>query len=197
MCEENLENKLNETVKHVTTPLTESAIKELHAGDRVLLSGVIYTARDKAHQRLTDTLAEGKALPIDLENQLIYYVGPAPAKPGQPIGSCGPTTSSRMDRYAPILMRETGLKGMLGKGPRSKEVVETMKSQKAVYFAAIGGTGVLISHAVKKAEVVAYEDLGTCAIRRLEVENLPCIVAIDADGNNLYEIGIETYRQDN
>ena len=183
-------------IKRLTTPLTEDAIKNLHAGDSVLLSGVIYTARDKAHKRLCDTLAAGTPLPVDLQNQLIYYVGPAPAKPGQPIGSCGPTTSSRMDSYAPILMREAGLKGMLGKGPRSKEVVDAMKEQTAVYLAAIGGTGVSISHAVKKAEVVAYEDLATCAIRRLEVEELPCIVAIDCQGNNLYEIGVETYKRD-
>lgn len=182
-------------IKKLTTPLTEEAIKGLNAGDSVLLSGVIYTARDKAHKRLCDALQAGEPLPVDLENQLIYYVGPAPAKPGQAIGSCGPTTSSRMDSYAPTLMREAGLKGMLGKGPRSKDVVETMKEQTAVYLAAIGGTGVSISHAVKKAEVVAYEDLGTCAIRRLEVEDLPCIVAIDADGNNLYEIGVEIYRR--
>ena len=134
-------------------------------------------------------------MPVALENQLIYYVGPAPAKPGQPIGSCGPTTSSRMDSYAPILMREAGLRGMLGKGPRSKEVVDTMKETTSVYLAAIGGTGVSISHSVKKAEVIAYEDLGTCAIRRLEVEDLPCIVAIDCQGNNLYEIGVKTYEK--
>ena len=183
-------------IKRLNTPLTDEAIGALKAGDSVLLSGVIYTARDKAHKRLTDTLAEGKPLPVDLQNQLIYYVGPAPAKPGQPIGSCGPTTSSRMDSYAPILIREAGLKGMLGKGPRSREVIDAMKQQTAVYLAAIGGTGVSISHAVKKAEVVAYEDLGTCAIRRLEVEDLPCIVAIDCYGTNLYEIGVETYRND-
>lgn len=184
------------TVKRVTTPLTEEAIAALQAGDSVLLSGVIYTARDKAHKLLTETLAAGKELPVDLCNQLIYYVGPAPAKPGQPIGSCGPTTSSRMDSYAPILIRQAGLKGMLGKGPRSQEVIAAMKENKAVYLAAIGGTGVAISHAVKKAEVIAYEELGTCAIRRLEVEDLPCIVAIDCEGNNLYEQGIAQYRRD-
>lgn len=193
MCEQ--KEEWNDELKRVSLPLTEDIIKGLHAGDRVLLSGVLYTARDKAHKRLTEALAEGKPLPVDLNNQLIYYVGPAPAKPGQPIGSCGPTTSSRMDSYASILMRESGLKGMLGKGPRSQEVIETMKEQTAVYFAAIGGTGVSISHAVKKAEVIAYADLGTCAIRRLEVEDLPCIVAIDTYGNNLYEIGIETYKK--
>lgn len=184
------------TVKRVTTPLTEEAIAALQAGDSVLLSGVIYTARDKAHKLLTETLAAGKELPVDLRDQLIYYVGPAPAKPGQPIGSCGPTTSSRMDSYAPMLIRQAGLKGMLGKGPRSQEVIVAMKEHKAVYLAAIGGTGVAISHAVKKAEVIAYEDLGTCAIRRLEVEDLPCIVAIDCEGNNLYEQGIAQYRRD-
>lgn len=183
-------------IKKLTTPLTDEAIRGLKAGDSVMLSGVIYTARDKAHKRLTETLAAGKELPVDLKDQLIYYVGPAPAKPGQPIGSCGPTTSSRMDSYAPVLIREAGLKGMLGKGPRSKEVVDAMKEQTAVYLAAIGGTGVAISHSVKKAEVIAYEDLGTCAIRRLEVENLPCIVAIDCEGGNLYEQGVAQYKQD-
>lgn len=181
-------------IKRLQTPFTKEAIENLKAGDSVMLSGVIYTARDKAHKRLTETLAAGEALPVDFENQLIYYVGPAPAKPGQPIGSCGPTTSSRMDGYTPILLRQAGLKGMLGKGPRSKDVVEAMKEQKAVYLAAIGGTGVAISHAVKKAEVVAYEELGTCAIRRLEVQDLPCIVAIDCEGNNLYEQGIAQYK---
>ncbi len=183
-------------IKKLTTPLTEEAIKGLKAGDSVALSGVIYTARDKAHKRLVETLAEGKELPVELQNQLIYYVGPAPAKPGQPIGSCGPTTSSRMDSYAPVLMRQAGLKGMLGKGPRNQSVVDAMKECTAVYLAAIGGTGVSISHAVKKAEVIAYEELGTEAIRRLEVEDLPCIVAIDWEGNNLYQSGIEQYRED-
>lgn len=182
--------------KKLTTPLTEDALKDLKAGDRVSLSGVIYTARDKAHKRLVETLENGGTLPISLQNQLIYYAGPAPAKPGQPIGSCGPTTSSRMDSYAPILMRQVGLKGMLGKGPRNQEVVDAMVEYHAVYLAAIGGTGVLISNAVKKAEVVAYDDLGTEAIRRLEVEDLPCIVAIDGDGGNLYETGIALFRKD-
>ena len=189
-------NENENTIKRITTPLTKECIQSLKAGDSVMLSGISYTARDKAHKRLTDALAAGEPLPVDFNDQLIYYVGPAPAKPGQPIGSCGPTTSSRMDSYAPTLMREAGLKGMLGKGPRSKEVVDAMKEQVAVYLAAIGGTGVAISHAVKKAEIVAYEDLGTCAIRRLEVEDLPCIVAIDCEGNNLYEMGVETYKRD-
>ena len=183
-------------VKKLTTPLTEEAIKNLKAGDSVALSGVIYTARDKGHKRMVETMAAGGELPVDLHNQLIYYVGPAPAKPGQPIGSCGPTTSGRMDSYAPVLMREVGLKGMLGKGPRNQGVIDAMVECGAVYLAAIGGTGVSISHSVKKAEVIAYDDLGTEAIRRLEVEDLPCIVAIDSEGNNLYELGIKTYRQD-
>ena len=183
-------------IKKLTTPLTEEAIKGLKAGDSVALSGVIYTARDKAHKRMVETLAAGEKLPVDLQNQLLYYVGPAPAKPGQPIGSCGPTTSSRMDSYAPVLMREAGLKGMLGKGPRNQGVIDAMKECNAVYLAAIGGAGVAISHSVKKAEVIAYDELGTEAIRRLEVEDLPCIVAIDCEGNSLYQLGIEQYRQD-
>ena len=183
-------------IKKLTTPLTEEAIKGLKAGDSVALSGVIYTARDKAHKRMVETLAAGEKLPVDLQNQLLYYVGPAPAKPGQPIGSCGPTTSSRMDSYAPVLMREAGLKGMLGKGPRNQGVIDAMKECNAVYLAAIGGAGVAISHSVKKAEVIAYDELGTEAIRRLEVEDLPCIVAIDCEGSSLYQLGIETYRQD-
>jgi len=183
-------------IKKLTTPLTTEAIEQLQAGDSVMLSGVIYTARDKAHKLLTEALAAGKTLPVDFRDQLIYYVGPAPAKPGQAIGSCGPTTSSRMDSYAPALIRQAGLKGMLGKGPRSQAVIDAMKEQKAVYLAAIGGTGVAISHAVKKAEVIAYAELGTCAIRRLEVENLPCIVAIDCWGNNLYEQGVAQYKQE-
>ena len=183
-------------VKKLTTPLTEEAIKNLKAGDSVALSGVIYTARDKGHKRMVETMAAGGELPVDLHNQLIYYVGPAPAKPGQPIGSCGPTTSGRMDSYAPVLMREAGLKGMLGKGHRNQGVIDAMVECGAVYLAAIGGTGVSISHSVKKAEVIAYDDLGTEAIRRLEGEDLPCIVAIDSEGNNLYKLGIETYKQD-
>ena len=183
-------------IKKLTTPLTEEAIKGLKAGDSVALSGVIYTARDKAHKRMVETLAAGEKLPVDLQNQLLYYVGPAPAKPGQPIGSCGPTTSSRMDSYAPVLMREAGLKGMLGKGPRNQGVIDAMKECNAVYLAAIGGAGVAISHSVKKAEVIAYDELGTEAIRRLEVEDLPCIVAIDSEGSSLYQLGIEQYRED-
>lgn len=183
-------------IKQVLMPLTDECIRDLHAGDSVALTGVIYTARDKAHKILVEMINKGQALPVDLEGQLIYYVGPTPAKPGQAIGSCGPTTSERMDAFAPTLISEAGLKGMLGKGPRSSEVVGAMKKNNAVYLVAIGGTGVAISQTVKKAEVVAFPELGTCAIRRLEVENLPCIVAIDSQGNNLYELGIKQYHQD-
>ena len=183
-------------IKKLSTPLTDESVTMLKAGDSVSLSGVIYTARDKAHKILTDLINIGEPLPVDLEGQLIYYVGPTPAKPGQVIGSCGPTTSGRMDAFAPTLIRQAGLKGMLGKGPRSSEVIEAMKEHHAVYLVAIGGTGVAISQSVKKAEVIAFPELGTCAVRRLEVENLPCIVAIDSEGNNLYELGIKQYHQD-
>ena len=182
-------------IKHIQTPLQAEAIADLKAGDSVMLSGVIYTARDKAHKLLAEAVKQNQPLPVDLTDQLIYYVGPAPAKPGQPIGSCGPTTSGRMDAYTPTLLNQTGLKGMLGKGPRSQEVIDAIVANKAVYLVAIGGTGVAISQCVKSAEVIAYEQLGTCAIRRLEVENLPCIVAIDSQGNNLYQLGIEQYKE--
>jgi fumarate hydratase subunit beta len=174
------------------TPLTDADLEKLRAGDKVLLTGVIYTGRDAAHKRLFDLLKEGKPLPIDLKGQVIYYVGPAPAKPGQVIGSAGPTTSGRMDAYSPKLM-EIGLKGMIGKGMRKKEVVEAMKKYKAVYFAATGGAGALLAKAVKKAQVVAYEDLGPEAINRLEVEDFPVIVVNDTKGNDLYEEGTRKY----
>jgi fumarate hydratase subunit beta len=174
------------------TPLTDADLEKLRAGDKVLLTGVIYTGRDAAHKRLFDLLQGGKPLPIDLKGQVIYYVGPAPAKPGQVIGSAGPTTSGRMDAYSPKLM-ETGLKGMIGKGMRRKEVVEAMKKFKAVYFAATGGAGALLAKAVKKAQVVAYEDLGPEAINRLEVEDFPVIVVNDTKGNDLYEEGMRKY----
>jgi fumarate hydratase subunit beta len=157
-----------------------------------LLNGVIYTGRDAAHKRLFDLLQEKKPLPIDLKGQVIYYVGPAPAKPGQVIGSAGPTTSGRMDAYSPKLM-EMGLKGMIGKGMRKKDVVEAMKKYKAVYFAATGGAGALLAKAIKKAQVVAYEDLGPEAINRLEVEDFPVIVVNDTKGNDLYEEGARKY----
>lgn len=178
--------------KHITTPLTAEKTRELRAGDTVLISGVIYTGRDAAHKRLVELVQDGKKLPVDLKDQIIYYVGPAPAKPGQAIGSAGPTTSYRMDAYAPTLL-DLGLKGMLGKGKRSEEVVNSMIKNEAVYFGAIGGAGALLSKCIKKAEVVCYEDLGAEAIRRLEVENLPATVIIDSLGNNLYELGRQQY----
>lgn len=178
--------------KRITTPLTKEKVKGLKAGDTVLISGTIYTARDAAHKRLVELLDKGEKLPIDVENAIIYYVGPTPAKPGHALGSAGPTTSYRMDSYAPRLLDE-GLKGMIGKGLRSKEVVESMKKNTAVYFAAIGGAAALIGKSVKKAEIMAYEDLGSEAIRKLEVEDLPVVVVIDYEGNNLYEIGQSEY----
>ncbi|GGK27794.1 fumarate hydratase [Caldalkalibacillus thermarum] len=181
------------TVKKLTTPLTDEQIRSLKAGDQVTITGVIYSARDAAHQRMVDALKENKPLPVDLKNQVIYYAGPTPAKPGKVIGSCGPTTSGRMDAYSPALM-EQGLKGMIGKGPRSREVIAAMKKYGAVYFAAIGGAAALIADTIKKVEVVAYEELGPEAIRRMEVENYPCIVAVDCEGNDLYEIGVKQYR---
>lgn len=176
----------------ITTPLTEEKTKTLKAGDTVLISGTIYTARDAAHKRLVELLDKGEQLPIDVKDAIIYYVGPTPAKPGMALGSAGPTTSYRMDPYAPKLL-DKGLKGMIGKGLRGPEVVEAMKRNKAVYFAAIGGAAALIGKAVKKAELVAYEDLGSEAIRKLEVEDLPVVVVIDTEGNNLYEIGQKQY----
>ncbi len=178
--------------KKITTPLTEEKVKTLKAGDSVLISGTIYTARDAAHKRLVQLLDEGKSLPIDVKDIIIYYAGPSPAKPGHVIGSAGPTSSYRMDPFAPRLL-DIGLKGMIGKGLRSKEVIESMKKNKAVYFAAIGGAAALISKSIKKAEVVAYEDLDSEAIRKLEVKDLPAIVVIDSEGNNLYELGQKDY----
>ncbi|KJS85488.1 MAG: fumarate hydratase [Peptococcaceae bacterium BICA1-8] len=180
-------------IKKVTTPISEEQIRDLKAGDRVAISGVIYTGRDAAHKNLVNLLAEGKPLPLELENQIIYYVGPTPAKPGQAIGSCGPTTSGRMDAYAPLLIK-LGLKGMIGKGPRNAKVISAMKEHGAVYFAAIGGAAAVIAQSVKKAEVIAFPELGPEAIHRLEVEDFPCIVAIDSEGNDLYVSGLEQYR---
>jgi len=178
--------------KKITTPLTEDKVKDLKAGDSVLISGTIYTARDAAHKRLIELLDKGEKLPIDIENSIIYYVGPSPTKPSQVIGSAGPTTSYRMDSYTPRLL-DLGLKGMLGKGLRSTEVIESMKKNKAVYFAAIGGAAAYMAKCIKKCELVAYEDLGSEAVRKLEVENLPAVVVIDCEGNNLYEIGRKQY----
>jgi fumarate hydratase subunit beta len=180
--------------KNISTPLTEDKLKDLKAGDSVLISGIIYTARDAAHKRLIELLDRGEKLPIDIKDSIIYYVGPSPAKPGKIIGSAGPTTSYRMDSYAPRLL-DIGLKGMIGKGSRSKEVIESMKHNKAVYFAAIGGAAALMAKSIKQAELVAYEDLGSEAIRKLYVEDLPVVVVIDSKGNNLYEIGQQQYLQ--
>ena len=177
----------------IKAPLEASDVKKLRAGDRVLVSGVVYTARDAAHKRLVEALEAGQKLPFDLEGQIIYYVGPCPAKPGQALGSCGPTTSGRMDPYTPTLIAR-GLRGMIGKGSRVPAVVEAMRKHGAVYLAAIGGAGALAAKTVKKAEMVAYEDLGPEAIRRLEVEDFPAIVCIDAQGNDLYEAGQAKYR---
>lgn len=176
----------------IAAPLSREKARELRAGDSCLISGVIYTARDAAHKRLCELLAEGKELPLDIKDSIIYFVGPTPAKPGQAIGSAGPTTSYRMDAYSPSLIAK-GQTGMIGKGKRGPEVIAAMKEHGAVYFGAIGGCGALLSKCIKKAEVIAYEDLGAEAIRRLEVEEFPAIVIIDSEGNNLYETGREDY----
>ena len=177
---------------NITVPMTPETARGLKAGDSVLLSGVIYTARDAAHKRLCELAAQGKNLPLDVKDSVIYFVGPTPAKPGEVIGSAGPTTAYRMDAYSPTLIR-LGLTGMIGKGKRSPEVIAAMKECGAVYFGAIGGCGALLSRCIKKAEIIAYEDLGAEAIRRLEVENFPVVVIIDSEGNNLYETGKTNY----
>lgn len=179
-------------IKHIHAPVIAEEIDSLRAGDSVFLSGVIYTGRDAAHKRLYEMVNKGEALPLDIRNQMIYYAGPCPAKPGDAIGSCGPTTSYRMDAYTPALC-DIGLIGMIGKGPRSGEVVEAIKRNHGIYLAATGGAGALIASCVKAARVVAFDDLGTEAIRELIVENLPLIVAIDAHGGNLYEEGPKRY----
>jgi len=179
--------------KKVTLPLTEETIKDLKAGDNVLLTGVIYVGRDAAHKRMVDALDQGKPLPFDIKGQTIYYMGPSPARPGQVIGSAGPTTSGRMDSYSPRLMAE-GLKGMIGKGMRSQDVKDAIKKYGAVYFAAIGGAGALISKSIKKADVIAYEELGAEAVRRLEVEEFPVTVINDMYGRDLYQEGKEKYQ---
>lgn len=176
----------------ITTPVNEDILAGLKIGERVSINGIIYTGRDAAHKRLVEALDREEDLPVDLRGQIIYYAGPSPTPPGKPIGSVGPTTSYRMDPYAPRLM-EAGLKGMIGKGPRSKEVIEAMVKWKAVYFAAIGGAAALLAKQVKKAEIVAYEDLGPEAIRRLEVEDFPVIVVNDTAGNDLFVEGVQKY----
>ena len=172
--------------KYITAPISGDVADGLLAGDFVYISGTIYTARDAAHKRMYEALLEDKEIPFDLENNIIYYLGPSPARDGQVIGSAGPTTSSRMDKYTPLLL-EKGLKGMIGKGRRSEEVINSMNKNNAVYFAAIGGAGALLSKCIKKSEVIAYDDLGTEAIRKLEVENFPVIVVVDNKKNNLYD----------
>ncbi len=178
--------------KKLQTPLTREAVRTLKAGDSCLITGTIYTARDAAHKRLCELLDKGQPLPIDMKDAIIYFVGPTPAKPGQAIGSAGPTTSYRMDAYSPALIA-VGQTGMIGKGKRNAEVIAAMKEHGAVYFGAIGGCGALLSKCIKKAEIVAYEDLGAEAIRKLEVEDFPVVVIIDSEGNNLYETGRRAY----
>ena len=176
----------------IKTPLTREDLKKLKAGDSCLITGTIYTARDAAHKRLCDLIAQGNELPLDIKDSIIYYVGPTPEKPGQAIGSAGPTTSYRMDAYSPQLIA-LGQTGMIGKGKRGPEVIEAMKKHGAVYFGAIGGCGALLGKCIKKAEVIAYDDLGAEAIRKLYVEDFPVVVIIDSDGNNLYETGRKSY----
>ncbi|MFO8059630.1 MAG: Fe-S-containing hydro-lyase [Bacillota bacterium] len=178
--------------KRIETPLTDEVLQSLKAGDKVLIDGVIYTGRDSAHGRLVETMERGEELPVDFTGQIIYYVGPCPAKPGDPIGSAGPTTSGRMDAYTPAML-EVGLKGMIGKGNRSGEVVEAIKKYGAVYLLAMGGAGALLAKCVRKAEVVAYEELGPEAIYRLEVEDFPVVVGIDTEGNDIYVEGRKAY----
>ena len=178
--------------KHITLPLTEEVAKTLKAGDTVYLTGYIYTSRDAGHKRMCESLAKGEPLPFDPKDATIYYVGPTPAKPGQVIGSAGPTTSGRMDAYAPTLM-SVGARGMIGKGARLPEVVEAMKKHSGVYFGAIGGAGALIAKQIKSCERIAYEDLGAEALRKLYVEDMSLVVIIDSEGNNLYELGRKNY----
>jgi fumarate hydratase subunit beta len=176
--------------RHINAPISDEEALSLHAGDYVYITGTIYTARDAAHLRMYEALDRNEELPINMENNIIYYMGPSPAREGRPIGSAGPTTASRMDKYAPRLL-DLGLKGMIGKGKRSDSVKEAIIRNGAVYFAAVGGAGALLSKSIKSSEVVAYEDLGTEAIRRLEVKDFPVIVVIDSKGNNLYETAVK------
>lgn len=178
--------------RHITAPIDKEMVKELRAGDYVYLTGTIYTARDAAHKRMYEALEQGESLPLDVQNNVIYYMGPSPAREGRPIGSAGPTTASRMDKYAPSLL-DLGLIGMIGKGKRSEAVKEAIVRNGAVYFAAVGGAGALLAGSIKASEVIAYDDLGTEAIRKLEVENFPVIVVIDSEGNDLYETAVWEY----
>ena len=178
--------------KYINAPISDEDAKSLHSGDYVYITGTIYTARDAAHKRMAEALEAGQPLPIDMKNNIIYYMGPSPAREGRPIGSAGPTTASRMDKYAPDLL-DLGLKGMIGKGKRSQAVIDGIVRNGAVYFAAVGGAGALLSKCIKQSEVVCYDDLGAEAIRKLYVENFPAIVVIDRDGNNLYETAIKEF----
>lgn len=178
--------------QYITAPISEEDARKLHSGDYVYISGTIYTARDAAHKRMYEALEQGQTLPIDMDQNIIYYMGPSPAREGRPIGSAGPTTASRMDKYAPRLL-DLGLKGMIGKGKRSEAVKEAIVRNGAVYFAAVGGAGALLSKSIVASEVIAYDDLGTEAIRKLTVENFPVIVVIDSEGNNLYETATKQY----
>lgn len=178
--------------KYITTPITAEVTKELKSGDYVYITGTIYVARDAAHKRMIEALNRGEELPIDIKNATIYYMGPSPAREGRPIGSAGPTTASRMDKYAPTLL-DLGEKAMIGKGKRTKEVIDAIIRNRAVYFAAIGGAGALLSKCITSSEIVCYEDLGAEAIRKIEVKDFPVIVVVDSDGNNLYETAIKEF----
>lgn len=181
--------------KYLTEPFTEEKIAQLKAGDYVYITGTVYTARDAAHKRMIETLDRGEELPFDIKNQLIYYLGPSPAREGRVIGSAGPTTSSRMDKYAPRLL-DLGLRGMIGKGKRNEQVIDAIVRNKGIYFAAVGGAGALLSKCIKNAEVIAYDDLGTEAIRKLEVQKLPVIVVIDTEGQNQYETAVKQWNME-
>ena len=180
--------------KHITIPMDKETVKSLRAGDYVYLTGVVYTARDAAHKRMDEILERGETLPFNIKDQIIYYMGPSPAREGRPIGSAGPTTASRMDKYTPRLL-DLGMGAMIGKGKRSPEVLEAVVRNGAVYFAAVGGAGALLSKCITSSEVIAYDDLGTEAVRRLRVENFPVIVVADYEGNNLYETAVKSYNK--
>ena len=181
--------------RHITAPITKETAKTLHAGDYVYITGTIYTARDAAHKRMQETLQRGEALPLEMKENVIYYMGPSPAREGRPIGSAGPTTASRMDKYAPELL-DLGLGAMIGKGKRSQEVKDAIVRNGSVYFAAVGGAGALLSKCILSSEVIAYDDLGTEAIRKLQGKDFPVIVVIDSEGNNLYETAILDYKRE-
>jgi len=188
----NFRKRRQHVEKNIKTPITEKVTKNLQAGDYVYITGIIYTARDAAHKRMYESMLRGEKIPFDLEDNIIYYLGPTPERKGQVIGSAGPTTSSRMDKYTPLLL-EHGLKGMIGKGKRSSEVIDSIIKNKGVYFAAVGGAGALLSKKILKSKVIAYNDLGTEAVRELYVEDFPAIVVIDSQGNNLYETAYKEF----